>query len=332
MHRGSEFEFVGNYRVQSKSRGEASRLVGQWAVPSAGELNNDLVNGSLRRHPLWLGEATVSLSAAFVSGRDGAFLNEPDILYKRTHFVSRDPATLMPFDIVDVLKAASRWAGRRRHLRALLGPSCLAGVEALIGDIRIVVADEYFVHEAGHRLGYDTSKKYEDGYFRVGGQTAWPLIFVEEFRADIVSFGFAAELLDEARAAALFLYNVFLRLGSHLEAADESAIEPYGSIPLMLLALLKDVGWIELADGGPAIRLNSTKPAEIVAVMRACAEIGCRRLVVPELESKSGLEVAMNAARYVHEVKSDPRTVAEFGRVCAQALSSARRRQLGQMH
>lgn len=97
----------------------------------------------------------------------------------------------------------------------------------------------------------------------------------------IVSFGFAAELLDEARAAALFLYNVFLRLGAHLEAADESAIEPYGSIPLMLLALLKCVGWIELADGGPAIRLTSTKPAEIVTVMRACAEIDPHRVSHP---------------------------------------------------
>lgn len=324
MHRGSEFEFIGNYRVQSRSRGEASRLVGQWGIPSQGELSNDLVNGSLRRHPLWLGKATVSLAAAFVSERQGAFLNQPDILYKRSHFVSRDPMSDMPFDVVDVVKAASRWESRHRYLRALLGPSCLEAAEALIGDVWIVVADEYFVHEAGHLLGYDTTRKYQDGYFRVAGRTAWPLIFVEEFRADIVSFEFGAELLDETRAAALFLYNVLLRLGAHIEAAAESKMEPYGSIPLMLFALLTDVGWIEPCERGAAIRLTSMQPADIVAVMRKCAEMGCRRLVVPELESKSGLDVAMNAARYVNEIKSNPSGVAQFERACASALSSAR--------
>jgi hypothetical protein len=324
MHCGSEFELIGNYRVQSRSRGEASRLVGRWGVSSEGELSNDLVNGSLRRHPLWLGNATVSLAAAFVSERHGAFLNEPDILYKKSHFVSRDPISDMPFDVVDVLKAASRWASRRRYPRALLGSSCLEAAEALIGDVKVVAADEYFVHEAGHLLGYDTTRKYQDGYFRVAHRTAWPLIFVEEFRADIVSFEFAAELLDETRAAALFLYNVLLRLGAHIEALDEGAIEPYGSIPFMLFALLTDVGWIEPCDAGAAIRLTSMLPTDIVAVMRKCAEIGCRLLVVPELESRSNLDVAMNAARFFNEIKSNPATVAQFERVCVSALSSAR--------
>lgn len=322
MHRGSEFALIGNYRVQSRSRGEASRLIGLWGVPSDGELNNGLVNGSLRRHPLWLGKRTVSLAAAFVSERHGAFLSEPDILYKRSHFVSHDPKSTMSFDVVDVAKAAALWANRRRYLRALLGHSCLLNAETLIGDVRIVAADEYFAHEAGHLLGYDTTSKYGDGYFRVAGRTAWPLIFVEEFRADIVSFEFAAELLNERRAAALFLYNVLLRLGAHIEAADKSAIEPYGSIPLMLFALLTDVGWIEPGDRGAAIRLTSMQPTDIVAVMRKCAEIGCRLLVAPELEAKSGLDVALNAARYVSEIKSNPTAVAQFERACCSAMSS----------
>jgi hypothetical protein len=177
---------------------------------------------------------------------------------------------------------------------------------------------------AGHLLGYDTTSKYEDGYFRVAGRTAWPLIFVEEFRADIVSFEFAAELLNETRAAALFLYNVLLRLGVHIEAADVSEVEPYGSIPLMLFALLTDVGWIEPGDRGAAIRLAATQPTEIVAVMRECAEIGCRLLVAPELELKSGTDVAINAARYFNEINNHPTIVGQFERACAFALSSAR--------
>ncbi|MGY3586650.1 hypothetical protein ACVIGB_004291 [Bradyrhizobium sp. USDA 4341] len=324
MFGGPEFEFVGNYRVQSRSRGEESRLIGRWGVPSDGELNNDLVNGSLRRHPLWLGKATVALAAAFVSERHGAFLNEPDVLYKRSHFVPRDTNCAMPFDMVDVGKAASRWVSRRRYLRALLGPSCQAEVEASIGDVRIVAADEYFVHEAGHLLGYDTARKYQDGYFRVAGQTAWPLIYVEEFRADIVSFEFAAELLSGTRAAALFLYNVFLRLGSHIESADKFATEPYGPIPLMLFTMLMGLGWIEPGDRDAAIRLSSLRPDDIVAVMRICAEMGCRLLVAPELELKSSLDVAMNSARYVNRVRSDAAAVAQFERVCTSALSSAR--------
>ena len=324
MHLGSQFELIGGYRVQSRSRGEHSRLVGNWSVPSEGELSNDLVNGSLRRHPLWCGKATVSLAAAFVNERHGAFLNEPDILYKRSHFASCDPQNDMPFDIVDVVKATQRWRNRRSYLRALLGRSRLAEAETLIGDIEIVSADEYFVHEAGHLLGYDTTSKYDDGYFRVAGRTAWPLIFVEEFRADIASFEFAAELLDEARAGALFLYNVLLRLGAHLEAADVSDAVPYGSIPLMLFSLLTEVGWIEPGDRGAAIRLAGTKPAEIAKVMRECAEIVCRLLIAPELERKSGTDVAINAARYFNGVRNHSATVGQFERACASALSLVR--------
>jgi len=85
-----------------------------------------------------------------------------------------------------------------------------------------------------------------EGYFQPAGRAAWPLIYVEEFRADILSFGFAADRLEERQAASVFLYNVLLRFGVHLEGKAKDNSDPYGPIPVMLYLLLRRLGWFEL--------------------------------------------------------------------------------------
>ena len=166
----------------------------------------------------------------------------------------------MDTNIVDVDKAARNWRIRRPYLHALLGREAADQVQTRIGSIRSVAAAEYMMHEAGHCLGIPTEEKYRAGYFRLGGKTIWPLVHLEELRADLLSFGFAAEALKPDAAAGLFLYNVFLRLGVDLEGRATRCIPPYGPIPGLLFVLLHDAG--ALAPGSDrACRSCTTIPS-----------------------------------------------------------------------
>ena len=229
----------------------------------------------------------------------------------------------MSANVVDVVKAAGNWHQRRPFLAALLGDVAFAQAERLIGDVQGVAADEYFVHEAGHCLGHDTARKYAQGYFRLAGKVAWPLIYVEEFRADILSFGFAADLLDEQRAASVFLYNVLLRFGVHLEGKAKDGSEPYGAIPVLLYSLLQRLGWLEPTAGPDAsLCVASLVPADLVTVMRSCAAAGCHDLVEPELRADTGTDAALVAARYYRSVLDDRPAVEPFASMCEATVAA----------
>lgn len=228
----------------------------------------------------------------------------------------------MHANIVDVTKAVSKWDERVPILEALLGPERVECLQALIRPrLARVVANEYFVHEAGHALGYDTERKYADGYFRVSGRTIWPLVYVEELRADLLSFAFAAELLNREEAAAVFLYNVFLRLGVHAEGVTgrQTKSPPYGMIPAMLYGLLRASGWIsfEGAYATAPLRLSSLETAALVEVMLGCAAQARERLLGPEAMNRSSpTDAAIVAARYYRAALSDGLVDDELSNVC----------------
>ena len=55
--------------------------------------------------------------------------------------------------------------------------------------------------------------KYDRGHFSITVRSAWPLVYLKEFREDMHSYGFALEIRPRDGAAAIFLYNHFLRFG-----------------------------------------------------------------------------------------------------------------------
>lgn len=317
------FSLSGNYRVQSVARGVPSRLEGRWIEPGPGDADGALVNRRLSSHPLWTGGESVILRPALASRREGAFGDQPDILYKLSNFEPAPGSAEMTTNIVDVAKAARNWRSRRRYVQALLGRSTAERVEERIGAIETVAANEYFMHEAGHCLGYATKRKYEDGYFRQGDRLLWPLVHLEESRADLMAFGIAADALSRERAVAIFLYNVFLRLGVHVEAKADGGAAPYGPIPHLLFALLEELGWIEVDGGEGVFRLGSLRATDVLQVMRMCAGHAASSLVEPELSCDSPVDAALVAARYFRE-RASSQSFEAFERVSARAADLAR--------
>ena len=297
MNIGAAFALSGDYRVQSWMRSTPSHLAGRWIVPGSDDPSETKINAQLRAHAWWRGEALVALRSAAIDERTGAF-REPDILYKRSHFKANLGSPAMTTNIVDVRKAAANWRRRIPLMIDLVGETAFREIEALIGDIEHTAADEYVFHEAGHCLGYPTERKYNDGYFRLGGATRWQLIYLEELRADLLAFGLAADALSPQRAAALVLYNLLLRVGADTEArADRS--RPYGPIPRLLVSLLQDSGWISGASTG-ALHFASLRPGDIVAAMVACSDRAIAELLMPEEGIQVPLDAALLAARWLN--------------------------------
>ncbi|WP_331319005.1 hypothetical protein [Methylobacterium mesophilicum] len=320
MERGDWFDLRGNYRVQSKRQHSLSRLSGHWATLDSADLNSAAVNAHLRLDPQWRGQAKLEIRPALVERRAGEFAKEPDILYKRSNFIRSERSETMPSDIIDVRKALNRWRQRRSFTSSLLGHEVMLVIEKLIGDIEQISAIEYYVHEAGHCIGYDTDSKYRDGYFKVGGKTVWPLVYIEEFRADLLGFGFAASLLPSKTASSVFFYNVLLRLSSHIEGVRQYGHHPYGVIPFLLYATLRRSGLLGAPlDNGGSMVLNITTftPEKIVQYAHQYAALARSEAV--ELDAEDGSDAAIRAALFYRSLLHQ-KIVDEFDAVVKSIL------------
>jgi hypothetical protein len=139
-------------------------------------------------------------------------------------------------------------------------------------------------------------------------------------RADLLSFGFAAHYLPEADAIAIFLYNVLLRFGSHLEGVDQRGCHSYGAIPFMLFGLLYRAGFVRPARGGEGDRLfviSSLEPAAVIRQMNTLSNTAREDLV--ESPSLQATDSALAAATFYRSLLDDE-TVSPFDR--AIVLSS----------
>lgn len=289
------FFFEGRYRHQSVSVGKPAALGGTWVNPASSKVTSDTINGALRTDPLYVA-GTVNLRAADVDIRRGAFTGIEDALYYRESFVPRRRSDAFPCDIVDVSKLRDLFAKRRPYTRALFG-NALDDLERWIPDVAVTAAAEYHCHEGGHALGWPVEEKYRSGYFKLTGATTWPLVFVEEFRADCHSLGYAVRLLSRHDAAAVFAYHVLHRFGlaaSSVATSTDSA----GAVPFLLFSLLVDLGFLRHHRGDVAVEPGALELDVIVETMIGCASHAAERLTAPEMSCDSAIDVAIGNAAY----------------------------------
>lgn len=317
-----EFSFSGDYRVQSRRDTASSMLEGEWLRDKPYLLDSDTINRALRAHPQWAGGATVEMRPAVVTRRMGKFASEPDVLYKRDFFTPSPGTAPMTVDVVDVRKSCANWQARAEHTKRLFSDVSYSQIAARMEHLDVVVANEYYLHEAGHFLGYDVLAKYDDGYFFPAGKTAWPLIYLEELRADLQGFGFGAHLLPPAEAAKILLYNVALRFGVHFEGIATRGVAPYGLTPYLLFCLLREVRFVsvESSNGRPTLRLASFDTDDIIRVMRACAAHAESELTAPELSSHDPVDRAISAAKYVRRRLADTTNLEAYATVMEHTL------------
>lgn len=284
------FAYRGAYRMQSRLDSSPSVLEGRWFEPEGYERAEAAVAAVLRCSPLWRGEATVRLRPADVERRGGAFAEGDDALYYADVFVPDPGSEPLPANVLDVSKLRGHWAARRADAARVLGAAPFAALERMAGDVPASAAREYLCHEAGHATGFDIDAKHRAGYFRPAGELVWPLVFVEELRADLMAMGVAAEALEPAEAAGVFAYHLVHRFGLAALSARTGA-DGAGMVPYLLFCALEDIGLVPLEG------VEMERDA-VLAAMRACGEHAARELTAPELAADDPVEAAVNAARY----------------------------------
>lgn len=251
--------------------------------------------------------------------RSGQFQTCDDILYKRSNFSPLLGGDVMKTNLIDVMKALFLWEERKELSAALFGEEKYVATRELLGDLSSVVVDEYIFHETGHGLGLDVETKQSSGYFAWSGRTAWPLVFVEELRADLGGFGLAAELLPPERAARVFLYTLFLRLAVHAEGLSANGRGQYGLIPFLLFSLLRELEYLQCRRG--KFQVATMDVAQIVAVMRHCAE-HADAITQAEVSSPSLADAALGNAAYLRRRLMDKTAVAGFEVLMDQAVGT----------
>ena len=318
-----KFSFSGQYRVQSHHSFAFSTLEGVWLKRESNLLSVDQVNDALLLHPQLMGSARVKLRPAIVTKRNGKFETEPDILYKHEFFVPTKGTTPMVDNIVDVMKAVINWHDREKFLRLLFHDDYYDVIATRLENLKLVIANEYYLHEAGHFLGYDVLSKYDDGYFSPGNKVAWPLIYLEELRADFHAFSFGVQLLAVEHAVKIFLYNLALRFGVHRQGIVTANIAPYGLVPYLLFCILREIGYLAViwSHGQPVLKLSDTTTNGMLQVMRECATIAESQMTGPELSTQDPMECALIAAAYVRQKLEDSNAVEEFSLLMRQPFA-----------
>ncbi len=244
--RSGSFSLHGKYRVQSAQRMMDSTLAGVWLEPKAhGCLDSKDVTRLARAHRACLDpRAEITLAPAFISERSGAFASNEDALYYADHFEATEGTDALPGDVLDVSKLQHLWRERRVVLEPLVRTD-LHIKTLLAGDITPIAIDEYMCHEAGHLLGVSVQQKQRQGYFRLGGRFRWPLVYIEEFRADINAWELALTHLDATRARKVITYTLLHRLG--LAARNLSQGLPgAGFVPFLDFSVAWRAGLIQI--------------------------------------------------------------------------------------
>lgn len=310
------FSFTGTYRAQSHDEAAPSTLHGRWSS-ARDVLDDGTINAALRAHPQWRGEATIALRPALVTARSGEFASEPDVLYERELFTPEPSTPPLPADIVDVHKSRALWQAQAPHLATVVSERTYGAIAERLRDLDAVIANESYVHEAGHLLGYDMRRKQADGYFSASGRTAWPLVYLEELRADLHGFGFAVALLPPEQAVRVMLYGLARRFGVHREGLATRGVAPHGIVPFLLFSLLRELGALMVTevDGKAVLRLVTLDTPWLYRVMLACADHAQTRLTAPELATTEPFRRALHAARYVRERLCDGVAVDAYARV-----------------
>jgi len=319
-HQRQAFVISGTYRVQSRKGAVKSLLDAAWLPVIQGELDAAGVNMWLARHPLSAGSPEVTLRTAAVRQRSGGF-SEGDAIYYRQFFTPAPGSAPMDSDVLDIAKLMDHWNRRLPYLRRIVNDETFDAASCNAKPTWTAARNEYYCHEAGHALGWRVQHKYAAGYFRLGERTRWPLVFIEELRADLQSFGAALDLLPIHQAAGVFAYHLAHRLG--LAALSATTGEPgAGSVPYLFCAVLDRFGAIAIGHGTrPRLELRRTDVASVAETMRNCAEFAAHTLTEVELSGGDALDISLQAARCYRELEPDAE---RYARAVAAIIRTAR--------
>lgn len=307
----ASFSLHGFYRVQSQTDQTASTLAGRWINTAAlGCLDAIQATRLALAHPAFVErDMEVTLEPALVSVCTGAFAANDDALYYADHFLAADGASHLQKDILDVRKLQRLWTQRRKVLEPWVHP-CSRGMSLFDADIVPIAIDEYMCHEAGHLLGIAVRSKQHQGYFRLGGKFRWPLVYLEEFRADINAWDLAIANLDAARARNVVEYTLLHRLG--LAAGNLChALPGAGFVPFLDFTVAWRAGVLQvMKDTASPIRFDLTAPAldRLRHEIRTIAD----RLNVLDLQPSGLWETARRSMSYLDEALHDEDAVSAF--------------------
>ena len=296
-----DFDFKGIFRVQSRKSGKSGRIAGNWFANRDDVISCENLNRTLARNTHWSG-VPVNLRPAIMTKREGIFREVLDNLYKMECYEPLDGGDPFPCHIIDVTKAVAQWHERWPLVSSLFVKDETVALAGLINDLQTVIANEYYCHEAGHVLGRSVQTKTAKAYFSPGGKACWPLIWVEEFRADLHSYSVASELLRPHAAVAVFVYNCLARwAGDALSMKHQSY--GYGPIPFLLFNLLLELGFLKLVKSKNKLKVAISKVSmhELVNTMKSCHLHALREFTEVELSTDDPLEWGINAARYYRQ-------------------------------
>lgn len=293
-----DFDFDGLLQVQSRQLGRRGRLAGRWLSPREGVISANCMNEALARDARWSG-VPINLLAAAVTTRAGMFHEVPDNLYKIDSYEPLNGGERFPAHIVDVFKAVEQWHRRFPLVSSLFGEPQSTILASLTGRLEDTIPNEYLCHEGGHVLGWSVQTKSARGYFALGGKILWPLVWVEEFRADLHSYSVALEVTSARAAASIFIYNCLARFAGDAVSVREQTYG-YGTIPFLLFCLLSEVGFLETIrwKSGLKLAVAGTSISDIVFAIKECQSHALKEITDAELSTDDPLEWGINAARY----------------------------------
>lgn len=250
---GSPFDAACLYRFQSQRAAETGSLSGA-ILNGAGTISSADVNAILRYQALWHGQAEVKLTPIAVSARNGVFSRHDDALYYKRNF--RDVRGVLPdSDLLDVTKLRQLFDERLPILASVFVPNALSWLISCLGRMEVAAINEYMCHEAGHCIGVPIGDKHQGGFFRAAGRLLWPLIFAEEYRADINAWGLAVSGLDRRVAGGVVAYTLLHRFG--LAALNLTRGRPgVGFVPFLHFAGLVDAGFMKMVRYSDEMRFD----------------------------------------------------------------------------
>jgi uncharacterized protein YlaI len=300
---GVRFAFRGNYRTQHRRRTLPSALAGDWTnLP--GCLTSERVNEVLGRSALWSGRRRVKLQIADVYERTGEF-TQADALYYSDYFEADAGTEGMSVDVLDVAKLENHAVERAPFLSDLFEEEC-SDVLLRQARCRRSAINEYFCHEGGHRLGVAVEDKVAAGHFAEAGAPDHEAISVEEFRADMHSFGVALDALSVEPSANVFRYHLAHRFGI-AAFASRTGTAGAGLVPYLLYAALRELRLIDVVWTGYRPRLHvALSDAACAEAMQVCARHA--EVAITRREAK-GERVAR---RYVNERTKNARLWHEY--------------------
>jgi hypothetical protein len=323
------FSFTGTYHAHDRHQAALSVLCGRWSSPRDA-LDDGIVGAALRAHPQWQSETTLALRPALVTARAGSL----DVLYERARFLPSPGTPPLPADVLDVHEAEAQWKQRLPHVAAVLSERTHGAILERLHDLDAVIVNRTLVHEAGHLLGYDVRRKRADGYFLASGRTVWPLVYLEELRAELHGLGFALALLPPEQAVDVLLYVLAFHFGVHREGLVSHGVAPHGIVPFLLFSLLRELGALVVTEtgGAPTFRLSTLDTPWLYRVMLMCSDHAQTRLTAPELVTTDPLRRALGAARYVRERLCDGLAVETYSRVMQAIAADDHRAGPGVLH